>query len=238
MKPALFFSALTAGLCLAGQAQAGLQFYGDQDLLGTGSYSSDPTAGATLSGLAAGSVTYASLIQGHSWPFSPSAGDYPGTDQIYVGSTQTGSHDGYSGSSTRLNGPQVITLNYSSLVPAGETISTFTLGIAADDFQNIPFGQPFTASINGVANTSLTAVLNGLNQTGPVTQFFTLGLDTSLLNGSQTLTLSINQLGDGGDGWAIDYLSVGVTTVPEPSALAVLIAGGAAFLATRRSIRP
>jgi hypothetical protein len=37
------------------------------------------------------------------------------------------------------------------------------------------------------------------------------------------LTLSIDQGGDGGDGWALDYLTVGVTTqqtptstVPEP----------------------
>jgi hypothetical protein len=39
-------------------------------------------------------------------------------------------------------------------------VSSFTLGISADDFQFPTFGQPFTAFINGVANDDLT---NGIN---------------------------------------------------------------------------
>ena len=74
---------------------------------------------------------------------------------IYVGLVQTGAHDGYSTFGGRLNGPDVITLDYSSLVPGGSTITSLTLGIAADDFQFPPFGQPFTATINGVVNTAL-----------------------------------------------------------------------------------
>ena len=35
-------------------------------------------------------------------------------------------------------------LDYSSLVPSGKPITSFTLGIAADDFQYPVFGQPFT----------------------------------------------------------------------------------------------
>ena len=201
--------------------------FGDRDLCNTGSYSSDPTAGATLQGLAAGTVTYATKSFGHGYPFSPSPGDYPGTDQIYVGSVQTASHDGSSNSASRLNGPQVITMDYSSLISPGHKIDTLTLGIAADDFQFKMFGQPFSATINGVANTSLANALKSLNQTGPYEQFLTVGIDPAILAGNNKLTLSINEGGDGGDGWAVDFLTVGVTSsvVPEPASIVSMAMG-------------
>ena len=224
-------------------AQAAVMTYGDKDVLnGTGTYPIDPVTGATLQGLAAGVITFGQPERNHGFPFSPSVGDYPGTDRIYVGSTQTGFHDGYSGSGSRINGPQVITLNYSSLIPAGDVLTTLTLGIAADDFQRPVFGQPFTASINGVTNVALTNLLNSLDQTGPQVQFFTIGIAPSSLLPTNILTLSINQGGDGGDGWAIDFLTVGVTSqpVPEPATLAVfalasLVAGYRGFL-NRRAV--
>jgi hypothetical protein len=197
--------------------------YGDEDVLGTETYASDPKAGSTLEGLAPGAVTFSSLVTGHGWGFSPSAGEYAGTDQIYVGSNQTGNHDGYSGAQERKSGPQFISLDYNSLVSTGDVIYTFTLGIAADDFQYIPFGQPYVAKVNDIVNTDLTDILNGFDQTGPVVQFFTFGIDPITLDPSNILTLSVDQEGDGGDGWAIDFLTVGVTTspqaVPEPATI-------------------
>lgn len=227
------FSVAVLSLAFITRTHAAVLVFGDEDLLGTGGYGgSDPTVGATLQGLAPGAVTYSSLIAAHSFPFAPSVGDYPGTDQIYVGSTQTGTHDGYAGSAQRISGPQIITLNYSSLVAPGFQISTFTLGIAADDFQNTVFGQPFSASINGVVNATLTAALNSLNQTGPLTQFLTIGIDPTTLAGNGILTLTINEGGDGGDGWAVDYLTTGVTTTPVPEpAPSLLLAFGAVALA-------
>jgi hypothetical protein len=212
--------------CLATTGSSAVKWYGDADALGTGAYgANDPIAGATLQGLAAGTVTFASLVTAHGFPFSPDVGDFSGTDQIFVGSTQTATHDGYSAAGSRVSGPQLFTLDYSSLIPPGSQIGTLTLGIAADDFQAPVFGQPFTASINGTDNAALTAALNGLNQTGPVVQFFTIGIDLVALSSNHQLTLAINQLGDGGDGWAVDFLTVGVTTsngslnpVPEPAA--------------------
>jgi hypothetical protein len=214
---------------------AGVQLYGTEDVLNSGAtYASDPTAGATLIGLAPGVVTAATLITPHTFPFSPTAGDFPGTDQIYVGSVQTGADDGYSGTAQRLNGPDVLTLDYSSLVPAGQSISTLTLGIALDDFQFPALGQPYTVSLNGVPNSDLTTLVESVNQTGPVVQFFTIGLDPSLLLPSNVATISIDEGGNGGDGYAIDYLTVGVTTVPEPMSLGIIAVGGASLLMRRR----
>ena len=226
------------------QAQGVLE-YGSENLLGTGTYSSDPKAGATLSGLTAGMITEANQYFAHGFPFSPSAGDYPGTDQIYVGTNQTAFHDGYSQYSGRISGPQVISMNYGSLVPAGQQVQTLTLGIDADDFQNAVFGDPFSATLNGVAMPGLSAELNSFNETGPLTHFFTFGVDPSLLSSGSNLVLSINEGGDGGDGWAIDFLTVGVTTapaaVPEAStslAFGMLLAlglGGMTFRARRKA---
>lgn len=208
--------------------------YGDADLLNTGSWSSDPWIGATLEGLAPGVSTFGTAVEGHGFPFSPSVGEFPGTDQIYVGSSQTGFSDGYSSSNDRLAGPQVITLDYSSQVLAGEVIDSFTLGIAADDFQFPVFGQPYRVTLNGQAYQPLTDVLNGLDQTGPVTRFFTIGLPLSILDPSHVLVLSIDQGASGSDGWAIDFLTTGVTTVPAPAAAVLLAAAGLSGVRRRR----
>ena len=218
----LIGSALAAAALVQGSATAGVVQYGDEDLLNTGTYSSDPKAGATLEGLAPGVITVATNSYGHSYPFSPTPGDYAGTDQIYVGNIQTASHDGYSNSGSKIHGPQVITLDYSSLLSPGQVIDTFTLGIAADDFQRPTFGQRFIATINGATHTRITTQLNAFNQTGPRVQFFTVGISPTLLLDTKVLTLTIDELGDGGDGWALDFLTIGITAqaVPEPSTIA------------------
>jgi hypothetical protein len=235
IQPFVFVFAIL-WLCDATTASAASLLYGDMDMLGTASYPGDPTAGATPEGLAPDAVTFGAPPIGHGYPFAPS-GDFPGTDQIYVGSVQSGAHDGYSSTSQRINGPQVIDLDYSSLVPAGQTVTSLTLGIAADDFQFPPFGQPFAASINGTAASALTSVLNGLNQGGPVVQFFTIGISPAALLPSNVLKLSIDEGGDGGDGWAVDFLTVGVTAIPEPASLVLAGLGAAGLAIFRRRLR-
>jgi len=202
--------------------------YGDEDLCNTGTYSTDPKTGATLIGLAPDVVTHSTATFNHGFPFSPTVSDYPGTDQIYVGHTQTSTHDGYAGAPGRINGPQVITLDYSSLVPVGQTVATLTLGIGADDFQYLNWGQPFTVMVNGATNSVLTSAINGLNQTGPYEQFLSIGIDPAVLQANHILTLSIDEGGDGGDGWAVDFLTVGVTTAQAGlgSLQASIVSGG------------
>jgi hypothetical protein len=219
---------------------AGTLTYGTEDCLTLGCYgTNDPTAGATLLGLAPDAVTVATDSFGHGFPFTPTAGDFPGTDQIYVGSVQTAAHDGYSSTTQRINGPDVMVMDYSSLVGAGQTVNTITLGIAADDFQFPAFGQPFIVTINGVVNAALTTQLESLNQTGPVVQFFTIGLAPTIDTPSHTLTLSIDEGGDGGDGYAVDFLTVGVTTsssaTPEPATFLLTAVALAALLYLPRS---
>ncbi len=222
-----FIVLLAVGLLTGSAAMGTVITYGDMDVLGTRSYSASPTAGATLEGLAAGVITDASLWQSHGFPFNPSVGDFPGTDQIYVGSAQTGYHDGYSQHAGRLHGPQTISLDYASAVPEGHRVASLTLGVAADDFQRPYFGQPYTAWINGAQDATLTGKLNAINETGPVVHFFTIGIDPQTLTGGHVLTLAIDQGGTGGDGWAIDFLTVGVTTepIPEPATLLLLLPG-------------
>lgn len=224
---AILLSLLLFSVWLIPARGGGIIEYGSENLLGTGTYPTDPKDGATLQGLSAGVVTLATNSFGHSYPFSPGAGDFAGTDQIYVGSVQTGAHDGYSTAAERINGPQVITMDYSSLVPAGQSVATLTFGIASDDFQFPAFGQPFTAMINGILDTALTETLNSLDESGPVERFFTVGIGAAELLPSNVLTLSIDEGGDGGDGWAVDFLTIGVTTsaVPEPSSFFLFSAG-------------
>ena len=219
----------------ARSASAAVQFYGDENVLNSGTtYASDPTAGATLQGVAPGVTTAATLVTPHTYPFVPDAGDFPGTDQIYVGSVQTGFHDGYSAAPQRINGPDNLTLDYSSLVTPGSPIQTFTLGIAFDDFQFPAIGNPFILSVNGQPNATLTTLADSLNEGGPVVQFYTAGLDPSILNSNNVLNLSIDEGSDGGDGYAIDFLTVGVTTVPEPASFGLMGLVSCAALVRRR----
>ena len=210
----------------------GILEYGNENQDGAGPYASgfDPKAGAALSGLTAGQTTQGAQSSGHTefFPDAP-AGDFAGTDTIHVGSTFTDqAHDGYAGQYLYapspghvVKGPDSFSLNYSSLVPAGQTLQTLTLGLEADDFQYAKYGNPFTATINGVESSEIESVLNSVVLTDPSSQFFTFGIDPSLLTSSNVLNLSIDEGGDGGDGYAVDFLTVGVTTSGAPAAAPV-----------------
>lgn len=234
MQRCVLLTAVLQVFVVAAACDADLMEYGDRDVLGTGTYINDPTDGASLTGLSAGQVTFGGPAVNHTFPFSPEPDDFAGTDQIYTSSNQTVGGDGYSQFAGRLPGPQVLIMDYSSLVEDHESITTLTLGIAADDFEFYLFGQPFVASINGVENQALSDVLNNFQLTNPQVRFFTIGVDVSLLNSNDELVLSIDQNGDGRDGWAVDFLTIGVTTVPEPGTMALSMILLLSALARRR----
>jgi hypothetical protein len=110
----------------------------------------------------------------------------------------------------------------------GQTVTTLTLGIGFDDFQQPFFHQPFVLKINGVLDNALTNLANSFDQTGPRVSFATIGVDPTILGGNNDFVLSIDQAGDGGDGWAVDFFTLGVTSsgsaVPEPSSAAITAA--------------
>jgi hypothetical protein len=119
-------------------------------------------------------------------------------------------------------------------VSAGQSITSLTLGIAADDFQFPNYGQPFIAAIDGSPDPALTAELNSLSEGGPEVHFFTIGLDAALDDSTHTLSVSLDEGGDGGDGWAVDFLTLGVetTATPEPGAAILSAIGMLALLST------
>lgn len=205
----------TVGVAEAQISAPNVLVYGSVNLFGFGYPAGvDPTAGASTFGLTAGLTSIASQSFFHTYPFRPARGDFPNTDRIFVGSVQTAQHDGYSGYSGRRNGPMTFKLDYSALVPAGAKVATLTLGIAADDFQYPVIGNPFIATVNGQPNPGLVNLLQSLNESGPLAQYVSIGIDPATLRGSKILRVSIDEGGDGGDGWAVDYLTVGVTTKP------------------------
>jgi hypothetical protein len=181
-----------------------VEVYGTVNLLGMGfAAKANPFAGASLEGLAPNVTSAATNKYVGPSNFTPPAGDYPGTDQIYVGSNTIATLD-------EAVGPQVITLNYSALTRLGHPISTFTLGIATDGFENPTVNIPYTASINGVPNAALTSLLNGLNNADRVEQFVSIGIDPAQLLASKVLTITIDGPGDNISGWAVDFLTVGI----------------------------
>ncbi len=209
--------------------------YGDRDLVGF-HYppGAEPTRGARLTGLAPGAITLSAEGFGHGFPFKPGDNqpdgveDYPNTDQIFVGSNQTASHDGYAQFDSRKQGPATFSLDYSKLVPAGARITTLTLGIAIDDVQFAMWGQPFNASINGRQDRAISSELNKIDDTGPMTRFFSAGIDPATLSPDHILRVAIDEGGDGGDGFAVDFLTVGVTATT----------GGSAPVAATTTLKP
>jgi hypothetical protein len=202
-------------------APADVMQFGDRDLLNTGSYPDDPTAGATLQGLAPGAVTAATRSYAHPFPFTPDPGTFAGTDRMYASGQETRPRDGYSASTGAVDGPQVLTMDYSSLVPAGQKVESLTLGIAADDFQQPRYKLPYVAKVNQVVNAALTNQLNAMDLGTPEVRFFSVGIDPAILAPSNVLELSIERAGPGSDGWAVDFTTIGVTAaaqpVPEPA---------------------
>jgi hypothetical protein len=178
------------------------EIYGSENLLGAGfTIGQNPFAGATLRGLTTGATSTASTKFAGPSVITPAVGDFAGTDQVYVGSTQTAA-------AGQVVGPQVLTLDYSPLTQLGHAIKTFTLGLATNGFENPTINSPYTATINGVVSPALSSLLNSIDGAGRVEQFVSIGIDPTTLSPTKTLTITID--GPGGSGWAIDFATIGI----------------------------
>ena len=97
-----------------------VKFFGTQNLFGFNfANNTDPLAGAALKGLAANASTQATNEYRHGYPFGPAYGDFAAPIRVYVGSNQSAELDGYSSNTDRVAGPQVVTLDYNSLIKSG-----------------------------------------------------------------------------------------------------------------------
>lgn len=203
--------------------------YGDKDLFGS-QYpkGAHPTAGAQLYGLQPGQVSTATQTYDYGNIFTPGFGDlggqtdYPGTDQLYVASSSTPQM------SQIQRGPEVISMDYSSQVPPGQVATGLTLGMAASNFNAQGTQQTYTAWINNQIDVPLSRQLNSLEMSAQDTQFFAIGIDPQLLLPDDTLTLKIDASGSSNPlAWAIDFLTIGVTTAPAPTPPSGTQPGGA-----------
>jgi len=201
-------------------AAAKILVFGDKDLFGS-QYPNgvDPTTGAQLSGLQPGQVSTATQTYDYNDNFTPNFGDlggqtdYPGTDQLYVASNTTPQMNQIQ------RGPQVISMDYSSQVPPGQAVSGLTLGMSITGFDAQETQQTYSVWINNQIDVPLSRYINSVELGAHATQFFAIGVDPQLLLPNNTLTLKIDSTGSQNPlAWAIDFLTIGVTTSPAPAA--------------------
>ena len=145
----------------------------------------------------------------HAYPYQPEADDPPGTDRIMVVSGYgkgTGARDGYTYETKRPgNAPQPLVLQFDL---QGIEVKSAALQLFVDDFQSRSMGSRFRAWLDGRETTDLPAVLNALDQTGPIGKLLTIQLLPEYLDllADGKLEVRIDDPdNDAGDGYAFDF---------------------------------
>ena len=167
----------------------------------------------------------------HGFPWKPKPGSPDGTDRIMLGSPITSAYyaahrftgDGYSNllnpcilgtpdaSSCKEREdsmPQPIVLSFGALPPK---IDAVLFQIFVDDFQAPTFHSHFQASLNGTRIPSFEAVLNAIDQTGPVGKLITVHLLPEywpLLKSDKVKLLIDDPTTRSPDGYAVDFVRV------------------------------
>ena len=152
----------------------------------------------------------------HAFPFQPSAKDASATDRIMVPSGwKVAGGDGYTAETKRPdNLPQALRVGFDH---GDVALRSVALQLFVDDFQAPRWGTRFRASINGVELPMLGAMLNALDQTGPIGKVLTLQLLPEqvplLKDGKLELRIDDPQ-NDAADGFALDFVRVLVNPKP------------------------
>jgi len=145
----------------------------------------------------------------HAFPFLPAANDVPGTDEIFVPSSDTGNppygNDGYYDTGVS---PKSITLNYDL---QGTTVLAATIQLFVDDFQGTMWGANWNVTFDGVNADFLTNIIMSLVQTGPIGKIITAQIPADYLQylADGLLEVKIDDTTTGaGDGYAIDFVKL------------------------------
>lgn len=154
----------------------------------------------------------------HSYPWTVASAALPGLDRIMVVSSYKGTppagQDGYTSTTSRpANDVQEITLSYDL---GGLAVQSAILQMFVDDFQAQVWKASYQATINGKRAAFLEAVINSLDQTGPIGKLITLQVPSDFLPqvASGKLVFRIDDPTTGaGDGYAIDFVKLLVNPV-------------------------
>ncbi len=154
----------------------------------------------------------------HGYPWTVASTALPGLDRIMVVSSYNGKPpagaDGYTSTTSRPgNAVQEITLSYDL---GGLSVQSAILQMFVDDFQAPVWKAGYQATINGKRASFLEAVLNSLDQTGPIGKLITLQVPSEFLPqvASGKLVFRIDDPTSGaGDGYAIDFVKLLVNPV-------------------------
>lgn len=166
----------------------------------------------------------------HPFPWKPKPWSPEGTDRIILGSAITAEYfaahpftgDGYSNVLNACTGlapdtpckerqdttPQPIVLTLGALP---KKINAVVFQIFVDDFQAPSFHSHFQATLNGVRIPSFEAVLNSIDQTGPVGKLITVHLLPEywpLLQADKVKLLIDDPTTKSPDGYAVDFVRV------------------------------
>jgi len=146
----------------------------------------------------------------HPYPWTPGDADAPGTDRIQVVSGYTGKTpggDGYTGNTERpANQPVPLRLAFDT---TGLSIATAALQLFVDDFQAPTFGTRYRVRLDGRDAPDIAALINRLDQTGPVGKLITVQILPehlpSLADGRLEISID-DESTDVGDGFAFDFV--------------------------------
>jgi hypothetical protein len=149
----------------------------------------------------------------HNYPWTADPTEPAGTDRImvvtsYAGNPPYGS-DGYTSYTSRPNNAvRSITLTFNL---SAVTLQAATLQMFVDDFQAPVWHAKYQVKFNDQRIGELEAMLNSLDQTGPIGKLITFNIPAnylSLLNGG-SLTINIDDpITGAGDGYAIDFVKL------------------------------
>lgn len=165
--------------------------------------------------------------ESHSYPWKADT-SFKGTDMIMVPGSMgkvdndCGS-DGYSGNQEELMsqfGRTTLPIKIPLELPDETKIQRVVLQMFVDDFQSPVFCSLFEVSLNGKKAPFIEAVLNKLNQTGPIGKLITIEVPADFLPlfKAKELEIVIDDKSTGAnDGFAVDFVKILIN--PKPDAI-------------------